>query len=199
MTIFLSDLHLGHRMCKAGKLVSFLSGYDKKEILYLVGDVVDDAALKHWPARHIDVLRELLSFPQIIYTPGNHDGFMEAICGLWGKVTISETDYFRTGDEKYLVTHGHHDDPSLLFTAPRWLRRHWPMTGRMHTVTMASFLERRIVKAAKDGGYDGVICGHTHHPENKIVDGIRYMNCGDWFYSCTALVHRDGAFKLVRA
>ena len=29
-------------------------------------------------------------------------------------------------------------------------------------------------------------------------DGIRYMNCGDWVESCTALVeHEDGSFEIL--
>ena len=45
---------------------------------------------------------------------------------------------------------------------------------------------------------DGVICGHIHHAEMRMVHGILYMNDGDWVESCTALVeHQDGRFELL--
>ena len=45
---------------------------------------------------------------------------------------------------------------------------------------------------------DGVICGHIHHAVIHHRFGIRYMNCGDWVESCTALVeHADGRFEII--
>ena len=47
-------------------------------------------------------------------------------------------------------------------------------------------------------GLDGVVCGHIHHAEMRDVQGVVYMNDGDWVESCTALVeHADGRFELV--
>ena len=34
----------------------------------------------------------------------------------------------------------------------------------------------------------GVICGHVHKAAIKEINGIEYMNDGDWVESCTALV-----------
>lgn len=199
MTLFLSDTHLGHKMCKAGKLAHFIGNQSKDQTLYLIGDVIDDAAVKHWPPMHLAVVREILTFKKIVYVPGNHDSFMNAVCGLWGRITIFDHGIYEAGDCKYLVTHGHKYDPSLALVAPRWIRRNLACTGRLHTATMSNFLERRIVKDAVATGCDGVICGHTHHPAHKVVNGIRYLNCGDWFYSCTAVMEHDGEFKLVKA
>jgi UDP-2,3-diacylglucosamine pyrophosphatase LpxH len=43
-----------------------------------------------------------------------------------------------------------------------------------------------------------VICGHIHHAEIKEIDGVVYMNDGDWVESCTALVeHHDGHWEIV--
>ena len=43
-----------------------------------------------------------------------------------------------------------------------------------------------------------MICGHIHHAEIKNVDGVVYMNDGDWVESCTALVeHHSGAWEIV--
>ncbi|MCB1330324.1 MAG: UDP-2,3-diacylglucosamine diphosphatase [Maritimibacter sp.] len=58
--------------------------------------------------------------------------------------------------------------------------------------------ERRLTALAAAAGADGVICGHSHKPVLKEVDGIAYANCGDWVDSFTALVeHHDGRMALI--
>lgn len=45
---------------------------------------------------------------------------------------------------------------------------------------------------------DGVVCGHIHKAEMKTIDGILYLNDGDWVESCTALVeHFDGRLEIL--
>jgi len=45
---------------------------------------------------------------------------------------------------------------------------------------------------------DGIICGHIHTAEIKDINGVIYMNTGDWVESCTALVETlDGKFKII--
>jgi len=58
--------------------------------------------------------------------------------------------------------------------------------------------EKNLATYCKKRGFDGVICGHIHHAEIKEIDGIVYMNDGDWVESCTALVeHHDGRWEIV--
>jgi UDP-2,3-diacylglucosamine pyrophosphatase LpxH len=58
--------------------------------------------------------------------------------------------------------------------------------------------EKNLADYCKKRGFDGVICGHIHHAEIKDIDGITYMNDGDWVESCTALVeHHDGRWEIV--
>jgi len=46
---------------------------------------------------------------------------------------------------------------------------------------------------------DGIICGHIHTPEDKLVGEIRYLNSGDWVESLTAIIeHHDGRMELIR-
>ncbi len=40
---------------------------------------------------------------------------------------------------------------------------------------------------AKDQGYDGIICGHIHHPNRIEQGGVTYLNTGDWVEHCTAI------------
>jgi UDP-2,3-diacylglucosamine pyrophosphatase LpxH len=58
--------------------------------------------------------------------------------------------------------------------------------------------EENLAKYCKKRGFDGVICGHIHHAEIKEIDGVVYMNDGDWVESCTALVeHHSGRWEIV--
>jgi UDP-2,3-diacylglucosamine pyrophosphatase LpxH len=58
--------------------------------------------------------------------------------------------------------------------------------------------EKTISDYAKKRKFDGVICGHIHHAEIKEINGIIYMNDGDWVESCTALVeHWDGQWEII--
>src|ERR1700722_1725384 len=57
-TIFISDVHLGTRGCKAETLVDFLNR-NECQTLYLVVDIVDGWRLKYcwfWPEAHSRVL-----------------------------------------------------------------------------------------------------------------------------------------------
>jgi UDP-2,3-diacylglucosamine pyrophosphatase LpxH len=57
--------------------------------------------------------------------------------------------------------------------------------------------ETHMVTYAKQNGYDGVICGHIHKAEISVIDGINYMNSGDWVESKTALVETYGGEWLI--
>jgi UDP-2,3-diacylglucosamine pyrophosphatase LpxH len=63
---------------------------------------------------------------------------------------------------------------------------------------ITDFDDRAVIDAVRRNHADGVICGHTHHPEHRLLGPIWYVNDGDWVDSCTALVEeRDGALRLV--
>jgi UDP-2,3-diacylglucosamine pyrophosphatase LpxH len=58
--------------------------------------------------------------------------------------------------------------------------------------------EQNVTDYGRRKGYDGVICGHIHTAEIKTVDGMIYMNDGDWVESCSALVeHEDGKWEII--
>jgi len=59
--------------------------------------------------------------------------------------------------------------------------------------------ELAVANEARRRGVDGVICGHIHKAEIRQIDGIIYVNDGDWVESCTALVeHFDGRFEILQ-
>jgi UDP-2,3-diacylglucosamine pyrophosphatase LpxH len=90
-----------------------------------------------------------------------------------------------------------------------WLRRtlkrpgYWSLAGyaKRKIKTAVSFIfsfEESVIHHARELGLDGAICGHIHWPMIKEVEGLTYINCGDWVDSCTAIVeHMDGRMELI--
>jgi UDP-2,3-diacylglucosamine pyrophosphatase LpxH len=62
-SVFISDVHLGSRDCRAAELLKFL-GSVEADYLFLVGDIVDFWSLRrtfYWPESHNEVLRVILA------------------------------------------------------------------------------------------------------------------------------------------
>ncbi|WP_309605426.1 UDP-2,3-diacylglucosamine diphosphatase [Phenylobacterium sp.] len=58
--------------------------------------------------------------------------------------------------------------------------------------------EQAVAAEARRRGVDGVICGHIHKAESRMIGEVAYINDGDWVESCTALVeHRDGRMEIL--
>ena len=36
------------------------------------------------------------------------------------------------------------------------------------------------VNCAKKNGFEAVTCGHTHYAEDRMINGVRYINTGAW-------------------
>jgi UDP-2,3-diacylglucosamine pyrophosphatase LpxH len=59
--------------------------------------------------------------------------------------------------------------------------------------------EQRVADAARARGFDGHVCGHIHCGTLREIDGVLYLNDGDWVEHCTALVEApDGALSLIQ-
>ncbi len=81
---------------------------------------------------------------------------------------------------------------------PYWSLSQWLKRQVKGAVKAIDRFEGALAGEAKRRGLQGVICGHIHHAEMRPVNGVLYMNTGDWVESCTALVeHAVGGFELV--
>jgi UDP-2,3-diacylglucosamine pyrophosphatase LpxH len=90
-----------------------------------------------------------------------------------------------------------------------WWRRtfrisgYWSLAGYAKrkvksAVTFIFDFEESVIHAVRNRGLDGVVCGHIHSATIKVVDGLLYLNCGDWVDSCTAIIeHMDGRLELI--
>jgi len=126
-SVFLSDVHLGARECRADLLLDFLHRVHMEQ-LFLVGDIIDVWNMRrdfYWPQLHNNVLRTLLGKAKhgtrIIYVPGNHDEEFRDLDGtVFGNLEVHR-DYVHTTrrGQRMLVAHGDEFDAHV--KCSRWL------------------------------------------------------------------------------
>lgn len=237
-SIFISDVHLGTKDCKAEQLNNFLK-HNSCDTLYLIGDIIDAWKIQQnklrWKQSHTNVIRRVLGHAKrgtkVIYVAGNHDEFLRPMIPYkvsFGLVEIyNQIEHVGADGRHYLVSHGDLFDgitrlaPWLSFLGDRaydlilnlnnkfnWIRRklgfgYWSLSKYLKyrvkkAVDFIFQFEQNLAAYCKKRGYDGVICGHIHHAEIKEINGVIYMNDGDWVESCTALVeHWDGRWEII--
>ena len=126
-SIFISDVHLGWRGCKAEVLLDFLQRVES-DYLYLVGDIVDGWRLEKkwfWPRSHEEILSGLLARAadgtRVFYLPGNHDEVLRRLIGgSLGAVQVVHDIIHVTADgRRLLVVHG--DAFDSVVREMRWL------------------------------------------------------------------------------
>jgi UDP-2,3-diacylglucosamine pyrophosphatase LpxH len=125
--VWISDVHLGLRACKAELLLDFLKSVESEQ-LYLVGDIIDLWNMKsgwYWPELHNQVVQKVFSKAkhgtEVIYVPGNHDEVFRDYAGsLFGGIKVMSEAVHETADgRRLLVLHG--DELDSVVKHNRWL------------------------------------------------------------------------------
>ena len=81
---------------------------------------------------------------------------------------------------------------------PYWSLSQWAKLKVKNAVNYIGAFEKTLTAEAARHDVDGVICGHIHHAVMHDQFGLRYINCGDWVESCTAVAeHPDGQFEII--
>jgi UDP-2,3-diacylglucosamine pyrophosphatase LpxH len=167
------------------------------------------ARIIYVPGNHDEVLREFY---------GTHFGGIEV---------VKNAMHDGADGKRYLVTHGDQFDlvvqnarwlallgdkaydfaihVNRIFNAIRrhlgfkyWSLSKWAKLKVKNAVNYIGAFEKALAAEAERFRADGVICGHIHHAADHTDFGVRYINCGDWVESCTAIVeHDDGRFEIV--
>ncbi|NKI17731.1 UDP-2,3-diacylglucosamine diphosphatase [Spongiibacter sp. KMU-166] len=169
-TVWLSDIHLGFKDCRAEYLLDFLAKVECDSI-YLIGDVIDLWAMKRslfWPSSHYDVLRSLFNKAnagtRIVYIPGNHDEpFRDYVGNIFGPIEIRKDAVYTTvKGKRLLMFHGDCLDEhiqlrkwenligdaayDLLLFLNRWANFFRRRSGR-HYWSLATYIKQRIPNA----------------------------------------------------
>jgi UDP-2,3-diacylglucosamine pyrophosphatase LpxH len=84
------------------------------------------------------------------------------------------------------------------FNMPYWSLSKHAKAKVKNAVEFISNYEEIVAHAAGARGVDGVVCGHIHTAEHRMIQGIEYWNDGDWVEGCTALVeYFDGRMEVL--
>jgi len=171
-SVFISDVHLGFKGCRAEFLLDFLRRVECQQI-YLVGDIIDMWSLTrsfYWPQAHNDVIRTILGKAKhgtrVVYVPGNHDRPFRDHDGLvLGNVEIHREVVHETADgRRFLVLHGDEFDAivrasplleslgSTAYSAALRLNRYVNAVRRLFGYpyfSVAAFLKHKVKNAVK--------------------------------------------------
>jgi len=193
--VIVSDLHIGTRYFRARHFQDFLKSLPNGCDLVLNGDVANEIAgsLDQKDQQVLELLRQESFRRKVIWIHGNVDRHFEF--SQSGKISFKSN---HTIGDRLLVTHGDTFDKirpkiGFFFKLLDRVRRMWERLGgkQLSGPQFARKLEmlykpyrktimHNAVDYAKEHGFDVVVCGHTHYPEDRIVDGIRYINTGGW-------------------
>jgi len=174
----------------------------------------------YWNQASTNLIRKVLSYSkkgtQVIYVTGNHDSFLRDYTPIQFGQTIQIVDEYildtRLG--KYWVTHGDQYDAiaqlnslaqigSRAYEAAIRLDKllnklginstisSWSKHNLKHAIKFISDFEYRVASLAKKKGLDGAISGHIHHPLQKTINGIHYINTGDWIENNSYVTVQD--------
>jgi UDP-2,3-diacylglucosamine pyrophosphatase LpxH len=192
-TIWISDVHLGTRGCKAGFLLDFLKRTES-ENLYLVGDIVDGWRLRRswfWNQLHNDVVQKLLrkarKGTKVVYVPGNHDEMLRDYLDLhFGGIFVTGEAMHETVDgRRLLILHGDAFDGVVRYA--RWLAflgdraynvalvvNHWFNKARLALGypywSLSAYLKHKVKNAVNYiGDYEAAVAGEARR---RGADGV---------------------------
>lgn len=161
-SIFISDVHLGTRECRAEYLLDFLESTDCDR-LYLVGDIFDLWSMRksvYWNPDHSAVVQAVFDKArdgtEVIYIPGNHDELMRDFIGAeFSGVRLMRNAIHVTADgRRFFVSHGDEFDG---------LVKH-----------------NRVLKFIGDGAYNLLLAGNRRFNVLRRRLGYRYWSLSSY-------------------
>lgn len=209
-TLILSDLHIGSKGCKTKEILQLLK--DKTYERYiLVGDIIDGWLFPKYQSFTNDqtkIIRKFLKLSkkrEIIWIAGNHDEFLRKYLPMQiGKIKIvnefiENGIFFCHGDEydgivkmKWLGKLGSYGyDIAIVldrFFKKLGIKKSLSSFLKNNVKAAISFMvdfENEMVRQAIKRNCKTVICGHIHHPSDKIINDVRYLNSGDFIENCS--------------
>lgn len=166
---------------------------------------------------------------EVIYVRGNHDDFLDHLAPMsFYNIRIVKDWVLESNGKRYYVTHGDIFDTvtthmkwlaklgDVGYTFLLWMNKvynnyrlkqgkpYYSLSQAIKqkvksAVSYISDFEKELVAFARARKCDGVICGHIHHPDMAVYEGIEYLNSGDWVESLSALVQdEEGNWNIFR-
>lgn len=210
--VVISDLHLESVHTLSDQIALFIESLPDECDLILNGDIID-SSYPNLPRENLQIL-ELIrqeSFSRkTVWIRGNHDD-----CSLLRDRGRIHFKRIYTTANRLLITHGNELDETKAriqqLLRPFKLIQFILVKSGLKPVNVAHFATKfepfyrfyrkklmlDAVKLAKEKGFGAITCGHTHYPEDRNVQGVRYINTGAWTeYPPHYLVVNDREIRL---
>lgn len=170
---------------------------------------------------------------KVYYLTGNHDDALRRYSGLsLGNLHLRDKLLLELDGRRVWIFHGDVFDLSLLHARwiarwggvgydlliqiNRWMNRGLVALGRRpyslarrvkqgvkQAVKFVGDFEATATDLALEQGYDVVICGHIHVPQDRVERRgdaeVRYLNSGDWIENLTSVEYARGVWRLHQA
>jgi len=193
--VVISDLHLEsiHSHCHLiDRFIGSLpAGYD----LILNGDIID-SSYPNLPAQNLRILeliRRQSYLRKVVWLRGNHDNC--SVIRDRGEILFARS---HTISKRLMITHGNELDKAKplihLFIRPFKYIQFMRIRAGLKPVNVARLAKKvepfyrlyrwklmhDAVGFARKNGFEAITCGHAHHPEDRVIQGVRYINTGAW-------------------
>lgn len=150
------------------------------------------------PGNHDEVMRQFFGthfggievMDNAIHETANGEKLLIVHGDQFDMVVLNAKWLAHVGDRAYVAALGINywlNRLRRLWGGQYWSLSKWAKLKVKKAVNFIGDFEKVLANEATKAGADGVVCGHIHHATIKSINGIRYINTGDWVESCTAV------------
>jgi len=164
---------------------------------------------------------------KVVYIRGNHDDFIDHLAPFsFANISIVKDYVHERFGKRYYIVHGDIFDNitskmvwlaklgDVGYTFLLWVNRVYnsyrtkkglpyfslSQSVKQRVKSAVSYIsnyENELVALARVKHADGIICGHIHQAADKMIDGVHYLNSGDWVETMSALLeNEDGTWEV---
>jgi UDP-2,3-diacylglucosamine pyrophosphatase LpxH len=193
--LVISDLHLESIHSHSHLIDRFLESLPKGYELVLNGDIID-SSYPNLPPQNLqtlELIRRQSYLRKVVWIRGNHDD----CSAMRDRGEIHFARNYTIGNQ-LIITHGNELDKAKplfhLLIRPFKAIQLKRIRAGLKPVNLARLakrvepfyrlyrwkLGRDAVRFARKKGVEAITCGHAHHPEDRVIQGVRYINTGAW-------------------